>query len=94
MVVLELEFKLLFWLGGALPLSCIPNIKTFSDGKDTLKYCCVLSCVWVNTIMRNYWTILKEIVFKKKSVNKMEALLGMVVEVLGEAKLQKKVFSV
>lgn len=53
-VVLELELKLVFWLGGALPLSCIPNIKTFSDGKDALKYCCVLPCVWVNTVMRNY----------------------------------------
>lgn len=53
-VVLELELELLFWLGGVLPLSCILNIKTFSDGKDALKYCCVLPCVWVNTIMRNY----------------------------------------
>lgn len=51
-VVLELELKLLFWLGGALPLSCITNIKTFSDGKDALKYCSVLPCVWVNTILK------------------------------------------
>lgn len=71
--VSELEPKALhelaMWLQ-ATELSPQPGKKKcFLDEGDALKCCWMLPCVWVNTVMENYWSILRDIL--KTRANKI-----------------------